>query len=342
MTPEQRLLILDTWPRSGLPAGDFAPLVGLSKHTLYSWKKRFDESGPAGLMDQQRGGAQGQPRTRADQADDPHAQAGQPGVGLPADQRHAAPRSGPAGLAGGRLPRAARGGLPGGRSRHPPAPRQAARVRAGDTQSTLADGPLHLRAQAAEPPRVHGGLHGRPQPLHHRLRDPCQPVGGPGAGGGAGGDRGLRHAAGDPHGQRQSVRHLAGHQRLPPRDGEARHQAHRGPAAASADPGQDRALLGHALAGVHRDVGVLRPGGRTAADRALHRLLQLPKGASGHRRTGACGPFLRRRLRGLGHASRGWRPTPWNWPATACPRRRFMSPGGSASGPSACMPKGKR
>jgi len=56
MTPEQRLLILDTWQRSGLPAGDFAPLVRLSKHTLYSWKKRFDESGPAGLMDQQRGG----------------------------------------------------------------------------------------------------------------------------------------------------------------------------------------------------------------------------------------------------------------------------------------------
>jgi transposase InsO family protein len=54
MTPEQRLLILDTWQRSGLPAGDFAPLVGVSKHTLYSWKKRFDEHGPGGLMDQQR------------------------------------------------------------------------------------------------------------------------------------------------------------------------------------------------------------------------------------------------------------------------------------------------
>ncbi len=59
MTPEQRLLILDTWQRSGLPAGDFAPLVGLSKHTLYGWKKRFDESGPAGLMDQQRGAPAG-------------------------------------------------------------------------------------------------------------------------------------------------------------------------------------------------------------------------------------------------------------------------------------------
>ena len=59
MTPEQRLLILDTWQRSGLPAGDFAALVGLSKHTLYSWKKRFDQLGPGGLMDQTRGGSKG-------------------------------------------------------------------------------------------------------------------------------------------------------------------------------------------------------------------------------------------------------------------------------------------
>jgi transposase InsO family protein len=34
-------------------------LVGVSKHTLYAWKKKFDEHGPAGLMDQQRGGPQG-------------------------------------------------------------------------------------------------------------------------------------------------------------------------------------------------------------------------------------------------------------------------------------------
>ncbi|QVL30217.1 helix-turn-helix domain-containing protein [Telmatocola sphagniphila] len=55
MTAEQRILLLDTWQRSGLPAGDFAPLVGVSKHTLYAWKKRFEISGPAGLLDQPRG-----------------------------------------------------------------------------------------------------------------------------------------------------------------------------------------------------------------------------------------------------------------------------------------------
>src|SRR5262245_14929438 len=54
-TPEQRLLILDAWRRSGLPAGDFAPLVGLSRHTLYAWKKRFDDHGPAGLLDKPKG-----------------------------------------------------------------------------------------------------------------------------------------------------------------------------------------------------------------------------------------------------------------------------------------------
>lgn len=57
--PHERLLILDTWQRSGLPAGDFAPLVGLSKHTLYLWKKRFAEHGPAGLAERPRGAKMG-------------------------------------------------------------------------------------------------------------------------------------------------------------------------------------------------------------------------------------------------------------------------------------------
>src|SRR6266702_2960907 len=59
LTAPQRLLLLDTWRRSGLPAGDFAALVGLSKHTLYAWKKKFDRQGPAGLLDQPRGGPTG-------------------------------------------------------------------------------------------------------------------------------------------------------------------------------------------------------------------------------------------------------------------------------------------
>jgi len=58
-TPEQRLLILDIWKRSGLPAKDFAPLVGTTSSTLYSWKNKFEHHGPGGLMPKARGGPRG-------------------------------------------------------------------------------------------------------------------------------------------------------------------------------------------------------------------------------------------------------------------------------------------
>jgi transposase InsO family protein len=59
LTPQQRILLLDAWERSKLPAADFADLVGISKYTLYTWKKKFKAQGPAGLMDQPRGGPRG-------------------------------------------------------------------------------------------------------------------------------------------------------------------------------------------------------------------------------------------------------------------------------------------
>jgi len=59
LTPEQRLMLLDTWIRSGLPAGDFAALVGLSRYTLYSWTQRFEAEGPAGLLDRPKGAPAG-------------------------------------------------------------------------------------------------------------------------------------------------------------------------------------------------------------------------------------------------------------------------------------------
>jgi len=57
--PQQRLMILDCWLRSGLPAKDFATLVGVSKHTLYAWKQRFTQQGPAGLLEFPRGAPEG-------------------------------------------------------------------------------------------------------------------------------------------------------------------------------------------------------------------------------------------------------------------------------------------
>jgi hypothetical protein len=51
LTAEQRLLVLDAWRRSGLPAGDFAPWSAPPRHTLYAWKRKFETDGPAGLAD---------------------------------------------------------------------------------------------------------------------------------------------------------------------------------------------------------------------------------------------------------------------------------------------------
>ncbi len=58
-SPRERLHLLDMWQRSGLAAGDFEAIVGVSKHTLYAWKKRFEELGPAGLEDRPRGAPNG-------------------------------------------------------------------------------------------------------------------------------------------------------------------------------------------------------------------------------------------------------------------------------------------
>jgi transposase InsO family protein len=59
VTPEQRLLLLDVWKRSGLSAGEFGTLVGLSKQALCDWKRRFDQLGPEGLLDKPRGAPKG-------------------------------------------------------------------------------------------------------------------------------------------------------------------------------------------------------------------------------------------------------------------------------------------
>lgn len=55
LSGEQRLLILDAWARSELTAGAFGKIAGVSAHTLYAWKKRFEILGPAGLDEKRRG-----------------------------------------------------------------------------------------------------------------------------------------------------------------------------------------------------------------------------------------------------------------------------------------------
>ena len=55
LSGEQRLLILDAWKRSGLTAGEFGRIAGVSGHTLYAWRRRFEALGPAGLDEKKRG-----------------------------------------------------------------------------------------------------------------------------------------------------------------------------------------------------------------------------------------------------------------------------------------------
>ncbi len=54
-TGEQRLLALDCWFRSELAATEFAPLIGVSTASLYAWRRKFEEEGPAGLLGHKRG-----------------------------------------------------------------------------------------------------------------------------------------------------------------------------------------------------------------------------------------------------------------------------------------------
>src|SRR5262249_34741265 len=53
--PQQRVVLLDIWERSGASAEEFGALVGLTSTTLYQWRKRFLKDGPLGLMDRPRG-----------------------------------------------------------------------------------------------------------------------------------------------------------------------------------------------------------------------------------------------------------------------------------------------
>ena len=88
LTAEQRMLVLDTWMRSKLPARKVSELMGLSPHTLYAWKRRFEELGPAGL-DEKR---DGEPTARGDAAGDRDDEAAAPGVGVRPAPRHAPPQ----------------------------------------------------------------------------------------------------------------------------------------------------------------------------------------------------------------------------------------------------------
>lgn len=59
LTPAERILLLDLRQRSGLGRREFCALIGVSRHTLFDWRRRFARHGPAGLTDQRRGAPRG-------------------------------------------------------------------------------------------------------------------------------------------------------------------------------------------------------------------------------------------------------------------------------------------
>src|SRR5437870_1418134 len=80
-----RLPILNSWLRNHLQAGNIAPLVGLSKHTLKLGQNRFAQNCPVGLGNL-RGASKGQ-AAKGYQADDRGAQAVASRLALRADPR---------------------------------------------------------------------------------------------------------------------------------------------------------------------------------------------------------------------------------------------------------------
>jgi transposase InsO family protein len=288
-TPQQRLLILDAWQRSGLPAGDFAPLVGLSKHTLYAWKKRFDTQGPAGLLDQPKGAPAGSrlpelTRRTILLLKQAHPDWGcqrisdllQRGPALPASAAAVARVLRDAGYSADDLP---------DHPRHDPPVRRFERARPNQLWQT----DLFTFMLKRQNRRVY---------LVAFLDDHSRFVTGYGLHASQSGALVLEvlRAALDGFGCPEEILTDNGSQYVTWRGQSAfnkeltkrgiRQPACRpsvlgGGAAAPADAGQDRTLLGLAVAGVRRDRGVHRPGRRPAA-RAVHRSLQLPPAAPGH------------------------------------------------------------
>ena len=297
LTASQRLLILDRWARSGLTAGEFAPLVGVSAHTLYEWKQRFERLGPAGLEPRPRGAPAGQPAAGAHEAGDPDAEGGASGVGLRADQRCCCA----ARLCGERramarvLHEAGYVAVEEPTAPHAPVARRFERARPNQLWQTdlftfvlkRQNRRVYLVAFMDDHSRfiVGYGLHAQPStPLVLEVLGAAI--------------ANFGRAGGDADRQRPAVRHLA---REEPVHASSWRSAGSGRSwrkpQRPADAGQDRALLGHAVAGVPGDGGLPRTGRCAAADRPVHRPLQLPASAPGDRRPGAGRSLLRRRRR---------------------------------------------
>ena len=273
LTAQQRLLLLDTWQRSGLPAGDFAALVGVSKHTLYAWKKKFDTQGPAGLMDQPKGGPRGSrlpdltkrtilmlkqanPEWGCQRISDMLVR----GPALPASASAVAQVLHEAGYQMEEVPTRP----------HPDKIRFFERAKPNQLWQTdlftfvlkRQNRRVFLVAFMDDHSRfiVSYGLHASQSSalVLEVLRS---------------GIASVRIARGNSHRQRFAVRDLARQERVHQGTGKTRHQASGGETAPAPDTRQGRTFLGHLVVRVHRERGVHRPWRCAKTDRPVHRPL---------------------------------------------------------------------
>ena len=268
-SPHERLLILDTWQRSGLPAGDFAPLVGLSKHTLYLWKKRFVQQGPAGLAERPRGLSPGSKLSEVTKCTivmlkELHLDWGCQRI---SDELLRGPALAASAAAVARVLHEAGYQLEERVTRpHPEKVQRFERARPNQLWQTdlftfvlkRQNRRLYLVGFMDDHSRFLVGYG-----LHASARRA-------GAGSLAQRDRFLWSARGDSHRQRSAICHLARHQPVQQRTPAARDSPGGLTPQASANAGEDRAVLGDAVAGLSAAVGVLGLGRCSAADRFIY------------------------------------------------------------------------
>lgn len=214
-------------------------------------------------------------------------------MGNAADPRRDGEVRGPRHLGDDGAAHPARGGAAGRTRGDRTAGEAAAAVRAGGAEPALAERHLHVRA-ATESAAVRGGVSGRSLALPRVVGDGASPEVDAGAGGDRARDGGVRRAARGADRPGAAVHGVAWRDRVRAAAAATRHRACEEPAAASADAGEDRALLEDALGGVPGQDGVRGLCGLSAADGAVHPALQLPATASGARRRGPRRPVLPR------------------------------------------------
>lgn len=213
-------------------------------------------------------------------------------------------------------------------------------LRAGGAEPVVAVGHLHVPAAPARA-ALRDGLHGRLQPLHRRPRTRPPSEVRAGDGGLRARRRVLRRAARSADGQRAAIHDVARRNGVRGRAEAAGRGPHQEPAAAPADPRQGGALLEDVVGRIPFPHGLRRLRGLPAADEPLHRRLQLPPAASGHRRAGAGRPFLPRRTAGA-DGDRGAGGGERDPPRAAAAAAQALLPGGPAGGPDAVHRRGRR